>query len=93
MLPFSIVIIANAIKDAYEDYKRHKSDDVTNSTATYIYDKDFLRKCVVSDSESSSKTSNTIGKTDLKSSAIITRSGPLVNNSNINNNNININNK
>jgi hypothetical protein len=38
-LPLTIVVVVSMIKDAYEDYKRHKSDDQENDTKTLILDK------------------------------------------------------
>ena len=38
-LPLTIVVVVSMIKDAYEDYKRHKSDDSENDTITLKLDK------------------------------------------------------
>lgn len=38
-LPLTIVVAVSMIKDAYEDYKRHKSDDQENDTKALRLDK------------------------------------------------------
>ena len=43
LLPLSVVVLINGIKDFYEDWKRKKSDDEENSKLTYIYNP--LNKC------------------------------------------------
>ncbi|SBT48659.1 aminophospholipid-transporting P-ATPase, putative [Plasmodium ovale wallikeri] len=36
LFPLSIVLVANAIKDAYEDWNRHKSDKIENNRMCYV---------------------------------------------------------
>ena len=43
LLPLSVVVLINGIKDFYEDWKRKISDDEENSKKTYIYNP--LNKC------------------------------------------------
>ena len=43
LLPLSVVVLVNGIKDFYEDWKRKLSDDEENSKKTYIYNP--LNKC------------------------------------------------
>lgn len=38
-LPLTAVIAASMAKDAFEDYKRHKSDDQENNKKALVYDK------------------------------------------------------
>lgn len=45
-LPLSFVVLVSMFKDAYEDYKRHASDDEENTQVTQVYDpegKDFVK--------------------------------------------------
>ena len=35
--PLVIVVLLSMIKDAYEDYKRHKSDDAENNTQAIVF--------------------------------------------------------
>jgi magnesium-transporting ATPase (P-type) len=35
--PLSAVVAASMIKDAFEDYKRHKNDNKENETQTLVY--------------------------------------------------------
>ena len=35
--PLSIVVLVSMIKDAFEDYKRHKSDDEENTKRSEVY--------------------------------------------------------
>ena len=46
LLPLSIIIVLNGLKDMYEDYNRRKSDNKENNSECYIYDsiKGFERK-------------------------------------------------
>ena len=47
LLPLSVVILVNSIKDFYEDWKRKKSDDEENNRKVEVYDldkKDFVIK-------------------------------------------------
>lgn len=37
-VPLVLVVIISMIKDAYEDWKRHKSDDEENNASTLVYD-------------------------------------------------------
>lgn len=39
-VPLVFVICLSMIKDAYEDYKRHKNDDNENLAKTMVLDKD-----------------------------------------------------
>lgn len=38
--PLAFVVIVSMIKDGYEDYKRHKSDDKENYAMVDVYDTD-----------------------------------------------------
>jgi len=38
--PLAFVVILSMIKDAYEDYKRHKADHEENSATANVYDHD-----------------------------------------------------
>ena len=40
LLPLTFVIAVSMIKDIFEDYKRHKSDDNENYQTTLVYDDD-----------------------------------------------------
>ena len=37
-LPLSFVILISMLKDAFEDYKRHKSDNEENTSKCEVYD-------------------------------------------------------
>lgn len=37
-MPLIVVVMVSMIKDAFEDYKRHESDDKENDTMTMSYD-------------------------------------------------------
>ncbi len=37
--PLAFVVILSMIKDAYEDYKRHKADHEENSSKANVYDR------------------------------------------------------
>lgn len=39
-LPLSFVVALSMIKDAYEDYKRHKSDKSENESLTQVYNRE-----------------------------------------------------
>ena len=40
LIPLSVVVILNGIKDLYEDFKRKKSDIEENNKITLVYNKD-----------------------------------------------------
>ena len=37
-LPLVVIVVVSMIKDAFEDYKRHKADDLENNTNCIVYD-------------------------------------------------------
>jgi len=37
-LPLGVVVLVSMIKDAFEDYQRHKSDGEENTKVTHVYD-------------------------------------------------------
>jgi phospholipid-transporting ATPase len=37
-LPLVVIVIVSMIKDAFEDFKRHKADDLENNTICQVYD-------------------------------------------------------
>lgn len=37
-LPLSVIVLVSMLKDAFEDYKRYKSDNEENSAKTHVYD-------------------------------------------------------
>jgi P-type E1-E2 ATPase len=37
-LPLGVVVLVSMIKDAFEDYQRHKSDNEENTKITHVYD-------------------------------------------------------
>ena len=41
--PLVFVVILSMIKDAYEDYKRHKEDSNENNSKTQVYDRNSKR--------------------------------------------------
>ncbi|GAB69027.1 P-type ATPase2 [Plasmodium cynomolgi strain B] len=49
LFPLTIVLVANAIKDAYEDWNRHKTDKIENNRMCYV----------VADNETNEKTQST----------------------------------
>ncbi len=39
--PFSFILVLSAIKDLYEDSKRHKSDKIENMRHVHVYDENI----------------------------------------------------
>jgi hypothetical protein len=37
-VPLSVVVIISMVKDAYEDYQRHSSDELENNKKTLVFD-------------------------------------------------------
>jgi phospholipid-transporting ATPase len=40
LFPLAVVIFISMMKDLFEDYKRHKSDDLENSKITLVYNRE-----------------------------------------------------
>lgn len=38
LMPLIVVVVLSMIKDIFEDYKRHKSDNQENMKKTLVYD-------------------------------------------------------
>ena len=43
LLPLSAVVLISMMKDLFEDWKRHKSDNVENMNKTRIYNRDTMK--------------------------------------------------